>query len=47
LFAKLNNGKDLTMRWWSRPAVEKEHGSMVVFLEEKKQVDQFLAEVVV
>lgn len=47
LFGKLNNAKVAKMRWLSRPAVEKEHGSILVFLEEKEQVDRLLTECVV
>jgi len=42
----LNKVKITKMRWLSRPAVEKAHGSIVIFLEEKEQADKLLSSVV-
>jgi hypothetical protein len=42
LFGKLNSVKVAKMRWLSKPMAGKEHGSIVVFLEEKEQSDRLL-----
>lgn len=39
---KPNDVRVTRMRWLSKPKVDKEHGSAVVFLEEKEQADRLL-----